>query len=62
MEATPGWGMRDGKLHRTFQFADFVKAMSFVNEMARVAEEMGHHPDFCVHYNRIDVAVDGGVE
>ncbi len=51
------WGLRDGKLHRTFTFADFVAAMAFVNEMARVAEEKGHHPDFCVHYNRVEVTL-----
>jgi 4a-hydroxytetrahydrobiopterin dehydratase len=23
--------------------------------MADLAEEQGHHPDFCVHYDRLDV-------
>jgi 4a-hydroxytetrahydrobiopterin dehydratase len=31
--------------------------MAFVGKMAAVAEEEGHHPDFCVHYNRVDVSV-----
>jgi 4a-hydroxytetrahydrobiopterin dehydratase len=53
----PAWTTRDGKLHRTFQFADFVAAMQFVNRMADVAEAEGHHPDFLVHYNRVDVTI-----
>lgn len=57
MQGTPGWGLRDGKLHRTFEFADFAQAMVFVNKMARVAEELGHHPDFSVHYNRVEVTI-----
>jgi 4a-hydroxytetrahydrobiopterin dehydratase len=25
--------------------------------MAALAEEEGHHPDFCVHYSRVDVTL-----
>jgi 4a-hydroxytetrahydrobiopterin dehydratase len=44
-----------GMLSRRYQFADFVGTMAFVNQMAALAEEQGHHPDFCVHYDVIDV-------
>jgi len=44
-------------LNRRFDFKDFVAAMAFVNRMAEVAEAEGHHPDFAVHYNRVDVTV-----
>jgi 4a-hydroxytetrahydrobiopterin dehydratase len=53
----PGWDVRDDKLHRTFRFRDFKAAMQFVDRMAEVAEAEGHHPDFAVHYNRVDVTV-----
>ncbi len=53
----PGWEARDGRLQRIFTFRDFVTAMRFVNRMADVAEAEGHHPDFTVHYRRVDVAV-----
>lgn len=51
------WEAREEKLHKTFQFKDFVAAMRFLNHMADVAEAEGHHPDFCVHYNRVDVTL-----
>ena len=57
LAAVPAWEARDGKLHRTFDHKDFVAAMAFVNAMATLAEAEGHHPDFCVHYRRVDVTV-----
>ncbi len=52
----PEWKVTDGpRLVRTFRFKDFVQAMQFVNAMARVAEEQGHHPDFFVHWNEVRV-------
>jgi len=52
-----GWDVRDGKLHRRFEFRNFVEAMRFVNRMADIAEAEGHHPDFTVHYRQVDVVV-----
>jgi len=49
-----GWKEKDKKLHKTMTFPDFRAAMAFVNRVADVAESEGHHPDFCVHYNRVD--------
>jgi len=51
------WEVHDEKLHKTFKFKDFVNAMKFLNQMADIAEAEGHHPDFCVHYNRVDVTI-----
>jgi 4a-hydroxytetrahydrobiopterin dehydratase len=44
-------------LTKRFQFGDFLGAMAFVDKMAAVAESEGHHPDFCVHYSRVDVSL-----
>ena len=52
-----GWEARAGKLTKSFRFRDFVSAMAFLNRVAEVAEAEGHHPDFCVHYNRVDFTV-----
>ena len=60
----PGWRLRDGHLTRRVIFADFLALMKHVNGIARIAEAEGHHPDFEVHYNRLDLeiwthAIDG---
>ncbi len=59
-----GWEVRDGRLRKTYTFRDFRQAMAFLQRLADVAEAEGHHPDFCVHYNRVDLelwthAIDG---
>jgi 4a-hydroxytetrahydrobiopterin dehydratase len=57
----PGWELRreddQPRLGRRFRFRDFVAAMAFINKMAALAEAEGHHPDFAVHYNRVDVTL-----
>ena len=52
-----GWSAQEDKLHKTFTFKDFVTAMAFLNRVAVVAESEAHHPDFAVHYNRVDFAI-----
>jgi 4a-hydroxytetrahydrobiopterin dehydratase len=53
----PDWKTSEnlGMLSRRYGFADFVATMAFVNQIAALAEEQGHHPDFCVHYDMLDV-------
>ncbi|MCC6543660.1 MAG: 4a-hydroxytetrahydrobiopterin dehydratase [Nitrospirae bacterium] len=51
----PLWTLKDGHLFRSFKFRDFKEAMIFVNSLADLAEDEGHHPDICIHYNRVDV-------
>ncbi|MBM3270023.1 MAG: 4a-hydroxytetrahydrobiopterin dehydratase [Candidatus Sericytochromatia bacterium] len=53
----PGWEVRDERLVRTFKFKDFRAAMAFLGRVADVAENEGHHPDFCVHYRVVDMTV-----
>jgi len=52
-----GWELRDAstRLHKHYRFADFKAAMKFVDALAVVAEGEGHHPDFRVHYDTVDV-------
>jgi 4a-hydroxytetrahydrobiopterin dehydratase len=49
-----GWEEREGKLRKTMRFADFRGAMEFLGKVADLAEAEGHHPDFCVHYDRVE--------
>jgi 4a-hydroxytetrahydrobiopterin dehydratase len=49
----PGWRLYEGKLVRDFEFADFVAAMAFVNQVAEAAESAGHHPDIDIRYNKV---------
>ncbi|HVO18056.1 MAG TPA: 4a-hydroxytetrahydrobiopterin dehydratase [Anaeromyxobacter sp.] len=54
-----GWEAREehSRLHKRLRFRDFREAMRFVNAMADLAEAEGHHPDFTVHYDTVDVTL-----
>ncbi len=41
----------DGKwIHRTFEFTNFYRTIAFVNAVAWIANNEGHHPDLEVAY------------
>jgi 4a-hydroxytetrahydrobiopterin dehydratase len=65
LAAIPDWALNDGALVRSFSFADFREAMSFVNSVAALAERAGHHPDIDIRYNKVNLALSshdaGGV-
>ncbi len=46
---------RDGDaIAREWKLADFAAAITFVNRVAELAEEAGHHPDILVHgWNKV---------
>ena len=42
-------------LIRTFEFADFKEAWSFMSEVAELAEAHQHHPNWTNVYNRVTI-------
>jgi 4a-hydroxytetrahydrobiopterin dehydratase len=58
LEQVPEWRLVSGerlKIARAVKFKDFAGAMAFVNRVAELAESEGHHPDFCVSWNRVEL-------
>ena len=55
----PKWKLRkdEPRLWRELVFKDFVRAMKFVNAVAGLAEEQGHHPDIHVHWNKVKLVL-----
>jgi 4a-hydroxytetrahydrobiopterin dehydratase len=53
----PEWAIENGMLVRFWTFNDFVEAIAFVNRVARLAEQAGHHPDIDIRYNRVKLAL-----
>ena len=55
----------DDALQRTYRFENFVDAMAFVNRVAELAEELQHHPDIMIRYNKVTLTLSthdaGGV-
>ena len=57
--------LEDKEIEKTYIFADFRKALDFMNEVGRIAETEGHHPDIKLHdYKEVTIristhAIDG---
>jgi 4a-hydroxytetrahydrobiopterin dehydratase len=52
--STPaGWVEQGGALERTFELPSFAEAVAFVNRVAELAEQEGHHPDIEISYKKV---------
>jgi 4a-hydroxytetrahydrobiopterin dehydratase len=51
----PGWARRGAVLTKTFSFDRFADGIRFVDRLARVADDMNHHPDIDVRYTKITI-------
>ena len=60
-----GWEREGDALAREFEFANFVGSVDFVNRLTPVAEEMNHHPDLSISWNKVRVSLsthsEGGI-
>jgi 4a-hydroxytetrahydrobiopterin dehydratase len=54
--ALVGWAFEGGRLAKTYRFADWRAAMSFVNAVSDLANDVDHHPDLAVGWGRCTVA------
>ncbi len=46
-----GWAIQDNRLVKTFRFPDHYQTMTFVNAVAWISHQQGHHPVLTVGYN-----------
>ncbi len=53
----PSWSLNGDSLQRTFRFDDFVGSMAFVEKIAHLAEEMNHHPDIMIRFNKVTLTL-----
>lgn len=57
VKRVPEWSETGGAINRTYQFANFVEAMKFVNAVAAEAEAVQHHPDILVRWNKVTLSL-----
>lgn len=51
------WSQPGEEIQRTYRFADFVRAMAFVQAVALRAEAVQHHPDILIRYSRVTLSL-----
>ncbi len=66
LEQVEDWKLADDakSISRRFEFKGFYKCVAFINAMAWIANQEGHHPDFKAGYDYCEVkftthAIDG---
>jgi 4a-hydroxytetrahydrobiopterin dehydratase len=52
-----GWERYGNALRREFQFDDFTGSVDFVNRLTPIANEMNHHPDLFISWNKVRVSL-----
>src|SRR5881409_2354327 len=52
------WEFKDGKLVKSFKFSSFMNAIYFVNEVAKVAERLDHHPIITINWKTVKVSLE----
>lgn len=51
----PDWNIKAEKLHRELKFKDFVQAFGFMTQVAILAQEMDHHPEWFNVYSKVTI-------
>ncbi len=47
------WSIENDKLHKEFNFANFIEAFGFMTRAAIIAESMNHHPEWFNVYKKV---------
>jgi 4a-hydroxytetrahydrobiopterin dehydratase len=53
LKKVPEWEIDGKKIVRSIEFDGFTEAVDFLNEVAEVAEDEGHHPDVDIRYGKV---------
>jgi len=59
LQQISGWKViADKALEKEFKKKDFAEALAFVNNIGKIAEEEGHHPDIFLHgWNKVKITL-----
>ena len=50
------WNLSEGAISRTFNFTNYHQTISFVNQVADIANAINHHPDMNVSFKSCTVS------
>ena len=63
--AHSGWKYREEAIHKEYSFPSFRDSIVFVNRIASIADDLDHHPDIDIRYNKVNLTItthdSGGV-
>jgi 4a-hydroxytetrahydrobiopterin dehydratase len=50
------WIEENNQLKKSFKFPNYLEALSFVNQISSVIEQLGHHPIITLTWGRVDIS------
>lgn len=53
LTAHPLWKLEGGALVRTYEAPAFLRGITFVDQIARIAEAADHHPDIDIRWRKV---------
>ena len=62
LESLGGWTREGDAIAKTFENGDFVGSVEFVKKLVEPAEEMGHHPDLELSWDKVTVSITNHAE
>ena len=57
LEGLEGWARRGDAIVKEFKLDDFKGSVDFINRLTPLAEEMNHHPDLAISWNKVEVSL-----
>lgn len=52
-----GWSREGDAIAKTYERGDFVGSVRFVDSVVEPAEDMGHHPDLEISWDKVKVSI-----
>ncbi len=58
-QTLPRWTLDPARpaISRTLRFADFIAAWGFMTQIALIAQQMDHHPEWSNVYNQVSITL-----
>lgn len=53
IQSLDGWQLKENHIVKTYSFPDFSAAFAFMTQIAALAEQENHHPDWSGTYNTV---------
>ena len=57
LDKVKGWQLIGNKIQKIFRFKNFRESMKFVNKVADLAENEGHHPDLSISWDKVTLTL-----
>ncbi|WP_396179874.1 4a-hydroxytetrahydrobiopterin dehydratase [Flavobacterium sp.] len=51
------WSWKSHQLLQTFKFKDFIEAFGFMTQVALLAQQANHHPEWSNVYNKVTIGL-----